>query len=73
MWKAGVDHTVLMKLTGHKTPSMFQRYNTVDREDARKAYLQLEKLLGRGPGAAGRNKSSHSAPEAASLDNPSCK
>jgi hypothetical protein len=45
MRKAGVDHSVIMKLTGHKTPSRFQRYNTVDLDDAKKAYLQLEKLL----------------------------
>ena len=46
MRKAGVDHSVIMKLTGHKTPSMFQRYNTVDVGDAKLAYRQLEELLG---------------------------
>jgi integrase len=30
MRKAGVEQTVIMKLTGHKTDSMFRRYNTVD-------------------------------------------
>jgi integrase len=45
MRKAGVDHSVIMKLTGHKTPSMFQRYNTVDVGDAQLAYRQLEELL----------------------------
>ena len=45
MRKAGVDHSVIMKLTGHKTPSMFQRYNTVDVDDAKLAYRRLEKLL----------------------------
>ena len=43
MRKAGVDHTVIMKLTGHKTMAMFNRYNTVDREDA---YSAMEKLTG---------------------------
>jgi integrase len=38
--KAGVDRTVIMKLTGHKTLSMFTRYNSVDEADARQA-LQL--------------------------------
>ncbi|MCL4501960.1 MAG: site-specific integrase [Deltaproteobacteria bacterium] len=47
MRKAGVDHSVIMKLTGHKTPSMFQRYNTVDLDDAQDAYLKLEELLGK--------------------------
>jgi integrase len=37
MRKAGVDHSVIMKLTGHKPPSMFQRYNTVDVDDAKLA------------------------------------
>ena len=45
MRKAGVDHSVIMKLTGHKTPSMFQRYNTVDVDDAKLAYHRLEELL----------------------------
>jgi integrase len=45
MRKAGVDQSVIMKLTGHKTPSMFQRYNTVDVDDAKLAYRRLEKHL----------------------------
>jgi len=45
MRKAGVDHSVIMKLTGHKTPSMFQQYNTVDVDDAKLAYRRLEELL----------------------------
>jgi integrase len=45
MRKAGVDHSVIMKLTGHKSPSMFQRYNTVDIADAKEAYQKLEGLL----------------------------
>ena len=45
MRKAGVDQSVIMKLTGHKTPSMFQRYNTIDLADAQQAYQKLEELL----------------------------
>jgi hypothetical protein len=45
MRKAGVDHSVVMKLTGHKTPSMFPRYTTVDVDNARLAYRRLEELL----------------------------
>ena len=45
MRKAGVDHTVIMKLTGHKTMAMFNRYNTVDREDAWAAMRRLETYL----------------------------
>ena len=36
---------MIMKLTGHKITSMFQRYNTVDLADAKEAYQKLEGLL----------------------------
>jgi integrase len=42
MRKAGVDQSVIMKLTGHKTAAMFHRYNTVDTADAKEAYRKLE-------------------------------
>jgi integrase len=45
MRKAGVDHTVIMKLTGHKTLAMFNRYNTVDQDDAIQAMQKLNLLL----------------------------
>jgi integrase len=45
MRKAGVNQTVIMKLTGHKTMSMFNRYNTVDQDDAVKAMQRLNLLL----------------------------
>jgi len=40
--KAGVDRSVIMKITGHKTLSMFERYNTVDAEDAGSALERYE-------------------------------
>jgi hypothetical protein len=40
--KAGVDRTVIMKLTGHKTLAMFTRYNSVDEEDARQALRMMD-------------------------------
>lgn len=43
--KAKVDRTVIMKLTGHKTLSMFTRYNTVDQADAKEAMQQLESFF----------------------------
>jgi len=43
--KAGVEMTVIMKLTGHKTLSMFNRYNTVDQEDAVDAMKRLDQFL----------------------------
>ena len=45
MRKAGVDQTVIMKLTGHKTLAMFNRYNTVDQDDAIQAMQKLDLLL----------------------------
>ncbi|MGD0626082.1 MAG: site-specific integrase [Thermodesulfobacteriota bacterium] len=43
--KAGIDRTVIMKLTGHKTLSMFTRYNTVDQADAKDAMEKLDSLF----------------------------
>ncbi len=64
MRKAGVDQSVIMKLTGHKTPSMFQRYNTVDVDDAKSAYRRLEEFLSKeqDQNAARTKKCSHGAP-----------
>ncbi len=42
MRKAGVPESVIMKITGHSTREMFDRYNTVDDEDTRKAIDQLQ-------------------------------
>lgn len=65
MRKAGVDQSVIMKLTGHKTSSMFQRYTTVDIDDARNAYQKLEEHLSKEHGQDGtpEEKCSHSAPK----------
>ena len=45
MRKAGVDQTVIMKMTGHKTNAMFIRYNTVDQDDAIKAMQRFDDFL----------------------------
>jgi len=42
MRKAGVPESVIMEITGHSTREMFDRYNTVDADDTRKAINQLE-------------------------------
>lgn len=45
MLKAGVDQTVIMKLTGHKTNKMFLRYSHIDREMGEAAMQKLNKYL----------------------------
>jgi len=42
MRKAGVDKSIIMKIAGHSSEEMFNRYNTVDAEDARQAVDQLQ-------------------------------
>jgi integrase len=69
MRKAGVDQSVIMKLTGHKSAAMFHRYNTVDTADAREAYQKFDGLLAQqqeevtpGELSSRATKCSHSAP-----------
>ena len=50
MRKAGVPKSVIMHLTGHKTSVMFDRYNTVDENDAREALQKMESFLSAGKG-----------------------
>jgi len=45
--KAGIDRSVIMKLTGHTTLSMFTRYNTVDEADAKDAMQRLDSYFDR--------------------------
>ena len=45
MRKAGVPESVIMDITGHSTREMFDRYNTIDEEDTRKAVDQLQEFL----------------------------
>jgi len=44
MRKAGVAESVIMEITGYSTREMFDRYNTVDEEDTRKAVDQTGNL-----------------------------
>jgi len=43
--KAGVERSVIMKLTGHRTMAMFLRYDTVDKDDAKAAMEKLERFM----------------------------
>jgi integrase len=40
MIRGGVPQRIAMDITGHKTQSMFQRYNISDTEDLREALLK---------------------------------
>jgi len=45
MRKAGVAESVIMEITGHSTREMFDRYNTIDNNDTRKAISLLSTHL----------------------------
>jgi len=45
MRKAGVPESVIMRITGHSTRAMFDRYNTIDEGDLRKAIEQMKVVL----------------------------
>ena len=48
MVKAGVQKSVIMRLTGHKTLAMFLRYSHLDREQSESAMESLGELLSQG-------------------------
>jgi integrase len=45
MRKAGVNISVIMAISGHKTMAMFKRYNKIDLNDGREAMRSLETYL----------------------------
>ncbi|MGM0383497.1 MAG: tyrosine-type recombinase/integrase [Thermodesulfobacteriota bacterium] len=64
MRKAGVSKSVIMHLTGHKTSTMFDRYNTIDEEDARDALKKLKEYVEmRDREGSVAEECSHSAPK----------
>jgi integrase len=42
MCRAGVDYFRIMAVTGHKTMTVFKRYNTIDEADLRQAMCQMD-------------------------------
>jgi integrase len=55
MRKAGVPESVIMEITGHSTREMFDRYNTVDVEDKRRAIHVFQGFLRNGAGSVDQN------------------
>jgi integrase len=45
--RAGVAETVIMKITGHRTRSVFERYNITDHTDTQEAGRKAEEFLAR--------------------------
>jgi integrase len=43
--RAGISETVAMKLTGHKTPSIFRRYNVTSEQDIEDAGAKLDAFI----------------------------
>jgi integrase len=53
MRRAGVDYFRIMAVTGHKTMSVFKRYNTVDHRDLQQAIGQLDTYMDTSTQSAG--------------------
>jgi len=51
MRRAGVAESVIMEITGHSTREMFDRYNTIDEDDAKEAVKTFSSYLNRNSSA----------------------
>jgi hypothetical protein len=49
MIEAGVQQAIAMKITGHKTDSMFRRYAIVNEDQKREALAKTQKHLADSP------------------------
>jgi len=49
MERAGVSQAVAMKITGHKTPSVYRRYRIVNEDDIERALAQTQEAIRQAP------------------------
>ncbi len=49
MIRAGIDPSVAMKVSGHKSPSVFQRYNIIDDRDIAAAMQKTAEYIAKQP------------------------
>ena len=71
MRKAGIAESVIMEITGHSTREMFDRYNTVDRDDKRQAINAFQGFLRNVPQSVDQSVDQTGKNEKVRLCNPS--
>jgi len=71
MRKAGVTESVIMEITDHSTREMFDRYNTVDRDDKRQAINAFQGFLRNVPQSVDQSVDQTGKNEKVRLCNPS--
>jgi integrase len=57
--RAGIDYFRIMAMTGHKTMTVFKRYNTIDETDLRQAMRQMDTYMDTIPSDSCHSSSQH--------------